>query len=312
MNTILVLTADAEDYLTKLMQQALPEAEIIAARDPEQAQGTLERCNVILGAPPMVAQVLHQAPRLEWVQSTFAGVDRLCQAGLRRDYRLTGVKGVFGHLMSEYVFAYILAQERRLRQTWHNQVQKQWQPLPYRRLQDLTLGLCGLGSIGRHIATTASHFGMKVTAYRRSNRSDPLVDQLFYGDQLSRFLAQPDYLVLALPSTGATRHLINKNTLEAMKPDATLINVGRGDAVDETALIQAVDNGSIAGAVLDVFEEEPLPPQSPLWNRPNVVVTPHNAARSFPEDIVAIFSRNYQHFLAGEPLEYQIDFENGY
>lgn len=312
MNSILVLTADADEYRKILAQQALPEAEIISAQSPEQARAALPRCNIILGAPPLVAQVLDQAPRLQWVQSTFAGVDRLCQRGLRRDYRLTGVKGVFGPLMSEYVLGHILARERQLQQTWHNQRQKYWNPLTYRRLQDLTLGLCGLGSIGRHIAQTARHFGMRVLAYRRTETPEPLVDQLFRGAQLASFLAQPDYLVLALPSTGDTRHLINATTLAAMKPDAILINVGRGDSVDEPALIQALRQGTIGGAILDVFEQEPLPPQSPLWSLPNTTLTPHSAARSFPDDIVGIFRRNYRKFREGRALEYSIDFDNGY
>ena len=312
MNTILVLTADAEEYCTRLEQLALPDAEFVAASSPEQAEPALQHCNIILGAPPLVAQVIHRVSRVQWVQSTFAGVDSLCKTGLRRDYHLTGVKGVFGPLMSEYVFAHILARERGLRQTWKHQTQKHWQPLPYRRLKDLTLGLCGLGSIGRHIAATARHFGMTVTAYRRTDTPDPLVDQVFSGGQFDAFLSQPDYIVLALPSTGETHHLIDETALARMKSDATLINIGRGDAVDEAALVRALREGTIASAILDVFEKEPLAADSPLWELPNATLTPHTAAKSFPDDIVDIFSRNYRRFLTGQPLEYEISFENGY
>ncbi|HKJ95899.1 MAG TPA: NAD(P)-dependent oxidoreductase, partial [Gammaproteobacteria bacterium] len=126
------------------------------------------------------------------------------------------------------------------------------------------------------------------------------------------FVSEPDYLVLTLPATDSTYHLVDRETLDAMRGDARLINVGRGSLVDEPALVDGLRKGAIAGAVLDVFEEEPLPESSPLWELSNCHVTPHVAADSFPEDIAGIFAENYRRYVAGRELLYRVDFERGY
>jgi len=312
MNRVLILTPDSQEYLRRVRQHHLPRTELSAFDNVDQARDQITRCNIILGAPPLLPELLPMANRLQWVQSTFAGVDSLCRPGSRRDYLLTGIKGVFGPLMSEYVFAHILARERHLPEACLTQQHREWDDLPYRSLQGLTLGICGLGSIGRHIAGTAHHFGMRVLAYKRTPGSDPRVAKVYQGQHLKEFLAEVDYLVLALPSTSDTRHLINSAALGAMKHDSVLINVGRGDTVVEADLVRALRHGTIAAAVLDVFEQEPLPETSPLWSLPNVTITPHNAARSFPEDVVRVFCDNYRRFLAGKTLENLVDFEVGY
>lgn len=309
---ILVVSADAGDYVERL-QAALPaHAELSYATTVEGAESLVNECDVVLGNPSLVAEILPQATHLKWVQSTFAGVEPLCRPGLRRDYQLTGVRDVFGPLMSEYVFLHVLANERQLAATWQAQTDGLWQPLAYRGLSGLTLGICGLGSIGRHIATTGRHFGMRVLGYRRSDGVCDEVDRVYSGDRLHDFLAQLDYLVLALPQTAATHHLIDAAALAELNAEATLINVGRGDAVDEEALIAALRRGRLRHAVLDVFETEPLPLGNPLWRLPNATVTPHNAARSFPADIVRLFLVNYEHYCRGDALEHLVDFERGY
>ncbi len=312
MNRVLILTPDSQEYLRRIRQHHLPATELLAFDTAEEARDHVARCNIILGAPPLLPDVLANANRLQWVQSTFAGVERLCQPGLRRDYLLTGIKGVFGPLMSEYVFAHILFRERHLAEANLTQQHREWDSLPYRSLQGLTLGICGLGSIGRHVAGTAHHFGMRVLAYKRTPGSNPWVTKIYQGQHLETFLAELDYLVLAMPGTSDTRHLIDAAALRAMKRDAVLINVGRGDAVVEADLVRALRHGDIAAAVLDVFEQEPLPTSSRLWSLPNVTITPHNAARSFPGDVVRIFCDNYRRFLAGKTLENHVDFEVGY
>lgn len=309
---ILVVSNDADDYVQRLQQAALDQAELLAATNVAQGQALVGDCAIVMGNPSMVAEILPRATKLTWVQSTFAGVEPLCRPGLRRDYRLTGVKDVFGPLMSEYVFLHILAHERQLAATWQVQADRLWQPMAYRGLGGRVMGICGLGSIGRHIAATGRHFGMRVVGYRRSSGDCDGVDQVYSGDQLHAFLAEPDYLVLALPQTAATHHLIDADALARLRPDATVINVGRGDAIDEAALANALQAGHLRHAVLDVFEHEPLPASSPLWRLPNVTLTPHNAARSFPADIVRLFLTNYERYCRGETLEHLVDFERGY
>lgn len=312
MHRLLLLTPDADDYLPLLEARALPELEISVARDADAARPYLADAEIILGQPYLSAALLDAAPRLAWLQSTYAGVDALCRPGLRSDYVLTGVKGVFGTLMSEFVFAHILADARHLFETRAHQLAGQWQPLPYRALADATIGIAGLGSIGRHIAATAAHFGMRVVGLRRTAGEVAHVGRVYTTVERDAFLAECDYLVLVLPRTPGTERLIDAAALACLKPSALLINVGRGSTVVEADLVAALRGGSLRGAVLDVFETEPLPAASPLWSLPNVQVSPHHAAVSFAADIVDLFVDNYTRYRQGEPLRCEVDLSRGY
>jgi phosphoglycerate dehydrogenase-like enzyme len=312
MNHLLILTDQADKYLELLRKCELPDLEAVACAHEEKARQAIRCSNIVLGEPAMIANVLSEARCLEWVQSTFAGVEALCVEGLRRDYILTGVRGVHGPMMSEYVLAYILAIERRLFETKENQNAKAWIEFSYRRLRGLTLGICGLGSIGRHLAQTAHHFGMRVMAFKRTPGEIPYVEQVYTGASFGKFLGLLDYLVLVLPNTPDTTGLINSETLKKLKPSAVLMNVGRGNAIVEADLVYALKNRLIRAAVLDVFSEEPLPSNSPFWDLPNVLITPHNSAISFAEDILPVFCKNYHCFLQKKPLNYVIDFKRGY
>lgn len=309
---LLVLADDYRQYLPRLQRAGLHNLQCCGSSSVADGRRRVRNCNIVLGQPTLVAQVLDQAPVLQWVQSSFAGVDALCRPGLRRDYRLTGVKQVFGPLVSEYVFAHILALERHLFETREDQRARRWRRLPYRGLQGLTLGICGFGSIGAHVAGTGNHFGMRVLAYKRSPGASPLVERVYTGAELGRFLSQIDYLVMVLPHTPETEGLIDARALGSLKRDAVVINVGRGSSLVQRDLQLALESGKIRAAVLDVFEHEPLPAASPLWGLSNVLVTPHNAAVSFPADVLGIFLDNYQRFKQGTPLRYQIDFGRGY
>ncbi len=312
MNKLLILAEDAKDYFPLVVAENLPQLEIVAATGPEEALASVADCNIILGEPPLLADVLASANQIKWVQSSWAGVDRLCRPGLRHDYVLTGVKGIFGALISEYVMTYLFALERRIFDMRENQLRKRWQPKPYRLAKDVTLGIVGLGSIGQHLARIAQCYGLRVTGLNRSGKSCDDVEKVYTGENQQQFFAEADYVVLTLPDTPKTRHFINADVLAMMKSSATLINVGRGRIVNEADLVTALQQGQIAAAVLDVFETEPLPADSSLWSLPNVYVTPHFAAASFPEDVVKIFTENYARFLRGEPLFQQIDFDLGY
>ena len=309
---VLILARDATIYLPFVERDTGVGVTVHACEDVAMAMGVVGRCQVILGQPDLVARVLAHAKRLEWVQSTFAGVDALCRPGLRRDYRLTGVKGLFGSLMSEYVFGYILAMERQVVRVAQNQGRHVWQPLACRSLRGMTLGVCGLGSIGRHVARTGATFGMEVVGYRRCDAPVQGVDRLYSGEGFFDFLGAADYVVALLPATPKTHHLFDKAAFSAMKPSAIFMNAGRGGTVRESDLIAALRRREIAGAVLDVFEEEPLNAESPLWDMEGVMITPHISAFSFPEEIAGIFLRNLSAFTAGRPLAYGVDFSRGY
>lgn len=312
MNRLLILSSDAARYTALIKAADLQELEIRTATDVESAKELVGCCNIVLGDPPLVSEVLASADQLEWVQSSWAGVDHLCREGLRGDYTLTSAKGVFGSLVSEYVMAYLFAFERRLFDMRENQLKQNWQPLSYRPASEIRLGIAGLGSIGRQLALTARYFGMRVTGLNRSGRPCDELEKVYTADDLAGFFEALDYVVLTLPATPQTSNFINADVLRLMKPSAVLINIGRGSAVNEADLVDALREGIIAGAVLDVFENEPLAKESPLWKLPNVYITPHTAATSFPDNIAGIFIENYHRFLRQQPLLHAVDFELAY
>jgi len=311
-NKLLILSAEAEEYITLIHEAALPQLEIRTARDTSSAESMVASCNIVLGEPRLVSKVLESAQRLEWVQSCWAGVDALCRSGARNDYTLTGVKDVFGALMSEYMITYLFAHERRVFLMHKNQQKQRWQPLLYRPAEEITLGIVGLGSIGRKLARSARHFGIRVIGFNRTGDPCDDVDKVFSGRDLEAFLETPDYIVLTLPGTPQTRHFVNSDVLAMIKPSAVLMNVGRGSLINENDLVKALNEGVIAGAVLDVFENEPLALDHPLWQMPNVHITPHTAAVGFPKDVASIFVENYHRFLKQEPLIHVVDFDLGY
>ncbi len=315
MHQLTIISAEAEHYAELIKQANLPDLSVHAFTEPAQARTQVSQSDILLGLPAYMAQAIREAPALKWLQSTSAGVEELCAAGLRRDYTLTNARDVFGPIMSEYVLGYVLALERNVLAFYQHQQRNEWvswDHYPYRRLSDLTLGLLGVGSIGKHIAATAQHFGMRVLGMKRS--ADPVegVDEMYTLEQRAAFLPQVDYLVAVLPATPQTEDFVDAEFLALMRQDAVFINVGRGSTVDETALLQALQQGKIKQAVLDVFAAEPLATDSPLWQQPNVLITPHNSALSFPEHIAAIFVRNYQRYRRHEPLQYVVDFKQGY
>ncbi len=312
MDTLLILDDDAQLYKSLVEQRAFNRLTVVAATDAEQALPVIGAATIILGRPDLVSAVLDRADRLRWVQSTFAGVDALLMPGLRQDYLLTGVKDVFGPLMSEYVLAYILARERNVIATFQQQSRHHWQPLPYRSLDRLTVGIVGLGSIGRHLAGTLRSFGCRVLGMKRQPGIVDNVEQVFTPEQRADFLPLLDYLLLILPATPQTRHFIGAAELALMKPESVVINVGRGSTIAQDDLIAALQSGRIGGAILDVFAQEPLPADNPLWDMPQVLITPHSAAYSFPEQIVDLFCTHYLQYSSGRPLDHLIDFSQGY
>ena len=233
----------------------------------------------------------------------------------RKDYQLTNIKGIFGPLMSEFVFSYLLAHIRGHGFYRQQQQQKQWQvqpPIRHTSLQGMRLLLLGTGSIAQHLVQTAKHFGMHVTGINRSGNTVEGFDAIEAMTNLAQTLMQADVVVNLLPSTPATQSLLNADTLGKLKEDAVLFNVGRGDALDLNALNIQLIAKPAQQAVLDVFAQEPLPNSHPIWERENAIITPHISAPSHPAQIVEIFSQNYRRYISGEPLQNRIDFSKGY
>jgi phosphoglycerate dehydrogenase-like enzyme len=310
--TLLILSRHANDYQRLIAAARLPDLHVIATSSASEVGGPAASSEIVFGEPSLIRHVVAQLSNLQWVQSTWAGVEPLLDPSLRRDYILTNARGVFGAAMSEYVFGYMLAHERRLLEKYASQRAGRWDPRPPGMLRGKQIGLIGVGTIGAVLARTARHFGMRVKGYTRASEACVDVDAYYHGGNRAAFAADLDYLVAIAPNTGATRHVVDAALLAALPPRAVFINPGRGSLVDEAALAKALHAGRLACAVLDVFEQEPLPPDHILWQTPNVLITSHTAAISFPEDIAPLFIENYRRFVAGEPLRYVVDFERGY
>src|SRR6185503_5126038 len=308
MPKLLILSSEIEEY-RKLIQQA--------SLENLEFTDQFSECDIVLGEPRVIRENLAQLPNLKWIQSMYAGVEALMDPSFRRDYILTNARGVFGELMSEYVFGYLLAHEKKIFRRRQAQQAKKYDRFESGWLHGKTIGLLGVGSIGAHLAGMAKNFGMTVHGFTRSSETSQSVDRYFHptaleSDSLLSFASGLDYLVVVLPRTEGTNQIVDTNLLNALPPHAILINVGRGNAVDEPALVDALTQGKIARAVLDVTAKEPLPDDHPFWRTPNLLLTFHTSAISYPEDITRLFIENYQLYVEGKPLKYQVDFERGY
>jgi phosphoglycerate dehydrogenase-like enzyme len=310
-HSLLILSRHADDYARLVDAAHLPDLAITSSAD-SAAVASPEAHDLVLGEPSLIRTALPRLTTLCWVQSTWAGVEPLLDPSLRRDYVLTNARGVFGSRMSEYVFGYLLARERKIFEKRASQAAGTWDPAHPGTLRGKHIGLLGVGSIGAALARTAKHFGMRVKGYTRASEGCQDVDAYFHGDDLAAFAADLDYLVSIMPNTAATTHLVDAALLAALPPRAVFVNPGRGSVVDEVALADALQSGRLAAAVLDVFQQEPLPADHFLWRTPNVLITAHTAALSVPEDIAPVFIDNYRRLVTGQALQYQVDFEAGY
>lgn len=275
---------------------------------------------LLLGSVPasVLDHVVSRSPRLRWIHSASAGVDRVTTAAVReRGLIVTNARGVFSRPIAEYVVMMSLAIARRLPQLLELQRERTWQPLRGRELSELTIGIVGYGSIGVEIARLLAPFGCRIVATRRhperGTGDAPNVELFGLGD-LAEVLRVSDIVVVAAPLTDETAGLIGAEQLAEMREDAWLINIARGRLIDEIALRRALASGWIGGAVLDVFSEEPLAPDSPLYDTPNLVVTPHTswASERVAERTVDLFTENLRAFRAGEPMRNRVDLEAGY
>jgi phosphoglycerate dehydrogenase-like enzyme len=272
---------------------------------PRQADGfppALARAEIVVGG--LKPADLSNAPRLRWIQFTSAGVHGWTElpAGLT----LTTAAGVFAIPIAEHVMGMMLAFSRQLPAALSAMHGRQWQRPQLTELHGATCLILGLGHIGVEIAQRAKAFGMRVIGIRRTRRPAPgCVDEVRELGELDQLLPQADHLVVALPGTPHTHHLLDARRLALMKPQAYLYNVGRGSVIDEAAMVAALQAGRLAGAGLDVFETEPLPPQSPLWALPNVIITAHNSSSSphWPQRLGALFVENLQAYLQHQPMK---------
>ncbi len=315
------------------IRDAAPGARLVSMGFDGHADGPLDDVEVMLrGRLPadLFDRILTRAPDLRWVHSATAGVERvLTPASRARELTITNARGVFSRPIAEYVMMMILATSRRLPSLLELQAERTWQPLESRELRDVTVGIVGLGSLGRAVGALATAFGCRVMATRRRpeagahavdgagdepNLGTVMLDRVLPPDRLPELLAESDFVVLAAPLTEDTQGLIGEDAIRAMRPGAWVINVARGELIDDVALGRALRQGRIGGAVLDTFREEPLPPTSPLYDLPNVILTPHTSWSSTRvlDRSVDLFCENVRRYAAGRPLVNVVDPSAGY
>jgi phosphoglycerate dehydrogenase-like enzyme len=286
----------------------------------DQSGDPMANARVLLrgGVPGAVLDhVVAHTPHLEWIHSFSAGIDRVATDAVRsRGLTVTNARGVFSRPIAEYVMMMCLVIARRLPQLLELQRERTWQPLRGRELGSLTVGIVGFGSIGSEIARLLEPFETRILATRRrpERGGAPPNVELLGSDQLDELLGRSDVVVVAAPLTEETAGMIGADQLQHMTEGAWLINIARGRLLDEMALRRALESGSIGGAVLDVFNEEPLPPDSPLYGTPNLIVTPHTSWSSdrVVDRSLELFAANLRRFVAGEPLHNVVDLEVGY
>ncbi len=281
------------------------------ASTAEQAAGPGALAEILYcWGPPR--SLLAGGTRLRWIQSMGAGVERLLVPELPAGVRITRAAGIFGPWMAEYTLGWCLWITQRMDGFRASQRQGRWVPVDPVPLRGQTLCVVGLGDIGRTIAKLARALGMQVIGVTRSGRASRDAVRVYRTTALRAALARADFVVLTLPLSEETRGLLGPLELAAMKPTAWLLNLARGPILQEAALLDALRARHIGGAVLDVFDTEPLPADHPLWGLDNVVVTPHISGPSTPREIGPIFNDNLRRYAANRPLRHLVDRTRGY
>ena len=267
---------------------------------------------------PTPEALRERAPRLRWLQLTSAGLDRAARSGLLEgDLMVTSASGLHATPIGEYVLALMLMFCKGAHRFLRAQERREWMRYMPQELYGKTVGVVGAGHIGSEVARLARAFGCRVLAIRRSvteRTADEADGELLPPAELPFLLRESDFVVLAVPLTDETRHLIGEAELRTMKQTAVLINIARGPVVDQEALVRALKEGEIAGAGLDVFEQEPLPPESELWEMENVIMSPHisGGTEIYNQRAAGIFCENLRRYLAGEKLMNLADPKRGY
>jgi phosphoglycerate dehydrogenase-like enzyme len=312
----------APAWIRERLQQDFPGHQFLQLQNYDRVPEEIPDTDVFIGWSLRPQQFV-AARKLRWIHSPAAAVHQLMFPELiQSSVLLTNSTGIHGPVVAEHALAVLLAMAKRLPQAMQYQARRQWsqdqlwhgRPRP-REVADATVAVVGMGGIGREFTARAKALGMKVLAVRENPaKGADGADAVFNSTQIDEVLPRADYVLLCTPVTPATTGMINAARLGKMKPDACLINVGRGPLIDEPALLQALTNRTIAGAALDVFEIEPLPADSPFWQLDNLLITPHTAAvtERLWERHYRLIADNLRRFLAGEALLNQVDKQRGY
>jgi phosphoglycerate dehydrogenase-like enzyme len=313
----------APPWFAERLRSEFPDLEVDQLNSYENVEQHIADVEILFGISIRPEQFV-AARKLRWIHSQAAAVHQLMFPELvNSDVIITNARDVHGPVVAEQVIAMMFALAKRIPAAVRSQQKHVWGQDAFssgrshsRELAGATLGLVGLGSIGRNVAKHASALGMRVIAVREHPEKEKpqYVDEVLPTSKLQELLTQSDYVVLSTPVTPETKGMIGAPQLAAMKPDAFLLNVGRGPLIDEAALVEILRRHKIGGAALDVFDQEPLPPESPLWDLEDLLITPHTAGISEKmwERHYVLFSDNLRRYLSGQPLLGLVDKRSGY
>jgi phosphoglycerate dehydrogenase-like enzyme len=318
---LLVIAAKDARYL-KMLESIAGDVDYQVTHDASEAAAWAPDVDLILtgvGASAVVTKAaVDAAAKLRWLHSLSAGVDHLMATRLRQsDIPVTNAKGAYSPSLGEYAIASMLFFAKHVRRLLESQAAGKWDVFDMHMLQGKTLGILGYGDIGKESAKRAKAFGMKIIALRRrpeKSEGDGLADEIWGMERKIELMGASDYVLLAMPQTPDTKGIVGETELRAMKPEGVIINLGRGNAIAETALLQALREKWIRGAALDVFEVEPLPDGHEFYKMPNLLLSAHTAdhTSTWQEDSMAIFLENFALYKAGKPLRNIVDKTVGY
>lgn len=294
------------DWTQAVLDVCPPQLSAVIVTTPNEVD--LSDVRVLLGAPTELIHFIPSCPSLQWAQSTWAGVDAIAHFASER-LRITALKGVFGQAMSEFVIGWLLAIERQILQRG---IATTWMDGPDGTVAGKTLGIMGTGSIGSAVAGASCALSMRCLGLNSDGHLQEGFDTCFATSDRLAFARGLDYLVSVLPNTPETHQLVDAALLDELSPGAIFINVGRGNTVDERALVAALESGQLRSAVLDVFNTEPLPPDHMFWQTKNLHITAHTAAPTPGDAILTIFAENLHRFLHNKPLLYGVCPKKGY
>ena len=320
-DALLVVGHPSERLLAKI-ETSIEQIEVVVGDAPEAFEQVARRATAILAwsaSADLLRQVLRMSPRVRWVHSIWAGVDQLPLDDLRESgVALTNARGVFSAALGEWVVGAILYFAKDLRKLVRDQMAGRWVPYHVEAVAGRTVGIVGYGDIGRAVAVRVRALGMRVLGLTRhgvvGGQADDMAERIFGTDERLQMLGQCDYVVIAAPLTRETRGLMGSAEIAALRPEAVLINIGRGPIVSEEALVDALREGRIKGAALDVFDREPLPEGHPYYGLENVLLSPHSADRTagWLDGAVQLFLDNLERHRKGEALANVVDMERGY
>jgi phosphoglycerate dehydrogenase-like enzyme len=316
---VIVILSDLKQKHLEKIKSVLPGGRCITAENIKEVDDRVLQEMEVLAAwgfsGEVTPEMLAKSPNLKWLHVLSAGIERLPFDDLiNRGILVTNSRGIHGIPIAEHVFAFILSFVRGFNILIRQQIGRKWKKNKTQEVWGKTLGIIGAGSIGTEIAKRGKAFGMEVIAVKRNPEPVEGIDRVYPPEDLKRVLSMSDFVVLSVPLTKETYHMIGEKELAAMKPSAYLINISRGDVIDEQALIKVLREGRIAGAGLDVFSTEPLPEDSPLYGMENVIITPHNAALSpmYITRAMEIFTFNLKAYKEGAPMKNIVDLRRGY